>query len=92
MLSIDDCIAMSELTPDEIDAIAKHEHIPEIVAAELGNYIMQCPDGSLCIQRIILDDIETAKAHGHLAHAAKLKMVLKHFVDTHEELKVSYNA
>lgn len=89
MLSIEDCIAMSELSPDEIDAIAEHEHIPEIVAAELGNYIMQCPDGSLCVQRFILDDIASAKAHGHVAHAAKLKLVLKHFVENHAEPKVS---
>jgi hypothetical protein len=86
MLSIDDCIALSDLSPEEVKAIAEHEHIPEIVAAELGNYIMQCPDGSLCVQKFILEDIATARAHGHMAHAAKLKLVLKHFVETHQEL------
>jgi hypothetical protein len=38
MITIDDCIGLSGLTEDEVDAIAEHEHLPEIVAAELGNY------------------------------------------------------
>lgn len=88
MLSIDDCIAMSNLTPDEIAAIAEHDHIPEIVAAELGNYMMTRPDGTACLRRYILEDIEQATRHGHHAHAAKLKLVLKHFAETYGEDKV----
>ena len=38
VLTLQDCIALSDLTEEEILAIAEHEHIPEIVAAELGNY------------------------------------------------------
>lgn len=83
MLSIEDCIAMSELTADEVAAIAEHEHIPEIVAAEMGSYMMLSADGSACLQRFILDDIAVAQAHGHVEHAAKLKLVLKHFADAH---------
>jgi len=83
MLSIEDCIALSELTEEEIDAIAEHEHVPEIVAAELGNYMLHRPDGEVCIQRFILDDIQTAMENGNRAHAAKLKLVLKHFMEHH---------
>jgi hypothetical protein len=83
VLTLEDCIALSELTEEEIDAIAEHEHLPEIVAAELGNYLVHCDDGTLCIRRMIRDDIETARARGDLVHAAKLKLVLKHFLQTH---------
>ena len=39
MLTIQDCIALCDLTEDEVEAIAEHEHIPEMLAAELGAYL-----------------------------------------------------
>lgn len=45
MLTFEDCIALSELTDEEIAAIAEHEHPPVIVAAELGNYLIHGADG-----------------------------------------------
>ena len=38
MITIEDCIALSELTEPEILAIAEHEHVPEMIAVEMGNY------------------------------------------------------
>ena len=40
MLSLEDCLALCELSEDEVLAIAHHEHLPEIAAAELGNYLV----------------------------------------------------
>ena len=37
MLTLQECIDLSGLEVEEIEAIARHERIPEIVAAELGN-------------------------------------------------------
>lgn len=45
MLSLEDCLALCELTEEEVLAIAHHEHIPEIAAAELGNYLVHTPGG-----------------------------------------------
>lgn len=83
MLTLEDCIALSKLTPDEVEAIAEHEHIPEIVATEMGNYLVRTPQGEVRVARFIHDDIKTAQHRGDHRHAAKLKMVLKHFVETH---------
>jgi hypothetical protein len=83
MISIEDCIALSELTEPEILAIAEHEHVPEIIAVEMGNYLLHTPDGERCIRRIILDDIQTAQDRGDMLHVAKLKMVLRHFIEHH---------
>ena len=85
MLTYKDCLGLCELTEDEIDAIAEHEHIPRIVAAELGNYLIESPDGVPAIKAIILDDIAHAQAHGNVAHALALKLVLKKFIETHPE-------
>ncbi len=42
MLTLEDCIALSDLTREEIDAIAVHEHLAEIIAAELGCPLVPC--------------------------------------------------
>jgi hypothetical protein len=83
MLTFEDCIALSELTDEEIAAIAEHEHLPMIVAAELGNYLIHCADGVPRIERIIADDIVTADRRGNHRHALALKLVLRHFVEHH---------
>ena len=83
MLTYEDCVGLAELTEDEIEAIAQHEHLPEIVAAELGSYLVHDPEGVPKIKRIILDDLEEAGRHGDLQRVLHLKLVLKHFVDTH---------
>ncbi|MGI9510586.1 MAG: hypothetical protein ACR2QJ_14695 [Geminicoccaceae bacterium] len=83
MLTIQDCIGMCQLTEDEVAAIAEHEHIPDIVALEMGNYLCVDADGKKRISRMIAEDIEMARARGDLAHAAKLRHVLRHFLETH---------
>lgn len=83
MLTWEDCLALCELTADEIAAIAEHEHLTQMAAAELGNYLIHSPDGVPKIRRIILDDIAAARTRGDAAHAAKLRLVLKHFVEAH---------
>lgn len=83
MLTLKDCIALCDLTADEIEAIAEHEHVPTIVAAELGSYLVRSPQGVPMIRRIIVDDIRAAEARGDRRHALHLKLVLRHFVETH---------
>ena len=83
MLSYEDCVELSDLTEEEITAIAEHEHLPEIAALEMGNYLIHTPEGIPMIKRIILDDIEEERRGGHNEKALQLKLVLKHFIDTH---------
>lgn len=83
MLTLQDCIELSELTEDEILAIAEHEHIPEMAAVEMGSYLVHSPQGERRIKRMILDDIQVARDHGNLRHAAALKLALRHFVTAH---------
>lgn len=85
MLSLEDCIALSTLTEDEIAAIAEHEHLPMVVAAELGTYLLQAPDGSRHIKKMIRDDIKAAHARGDLLHGLALKLVLRHYLACHPE-------
>ncbi len=83
MLDIESCIALSGLTEEEIEAIAEHEHIPAMLAVELGGYLAGRPDGPERIRAIFADDIRAARARGDLVHAARLKLALAHFLERH---------
>jgi hypothetical protein len=83
MLTLEDCLALCDLTEEEVLAIAHHEHIPEIAAAELGNYLVHTPSGERRIKSIIRDDIAEACACGERMRELALKKMLRDFVLHH---------
>jgi len=85
MISVEDCIAMCELTRDEIDAIAEHEHLSEVAAAALAEYLMHAPDGPAKVRGMIVDDIRKAMDHDNRDHARELLVALKRFERVHPE-------
>lgn len=85
MLTYRDCLQYSSLTDDEVSAIAEHEHVPQMIALEIGHYLCQAADGTPAIRRIIIDDIENADRRGDRDHAVKLRLVFWHFLATHPE-------
>lgn len=83
MLSLEDCLALCGLSEDEVLAIAEHEHIPQIAAAELGNYLVQTPEGEMRIKSIIRDDIAEACARRDRGRELALRLLLREFVLRH---------
>ena len=83
MLDIEGCIALSGLTEEEIAAIAEHERVPDMAAVQLGSHLVRLPDGFERIRAIFAADIRAARARGDLAHAARLKLALGHFLERH---------
>jgi hypothetical protein len=79
MLTYEDCLGMTDLTQEEVEAISEHEHCPEIIALELGNYLMRTAEGEPVIRGMIIDDIVAAEGQGHAGRSAKLKLVLRQF-------------
>lgn len=86
MLTFEDCLALCELSEDEVSAIAEHEHVPAVVAVELGRYLIEGPDGRLLIQHMIVDDIMAARRRGDLVHAARLKETLRRFIEERRDV------
>jgi hypothetical protein len=80
MLSWEDCVGLAELTEEEIEAIARHEHLPHLAALALGEYLVHCPDGCARVKRMILDDIDEARSRGDFLAVLKLRLALQHFV------------
>ncbi len=92
MISREDCIALCGLSEDEIDALSEHEHIPEIAATALANYLLHQPHGSEAIRTMIVDDIHKALDAGRVKHASELFMALRHFLSGHPEARVGTEA
>jgi S-ribosylhomocysteine lyase LuxS involved in autoinducer biosynthesis len=83
MISKDDIIGMCDLDEDEIEAIAEHEHIPEVAAAALGDYLMHHARGAEKVHAMIVDDIRQALGRQDGPHAASLYQTLQHFLAHH---------
>ncbi len=83
MLTLQDCIAFSGLSEEEIRAIAEHEHIPETVATTLGSYLAQTSDGEVEIRNMIIDDIRHSQKCGNKQHVRELLHVLHHYLRGH---------
>jgi DNA repair protein RadC len=84
MIALDDCLAMCGLSEEEVLAIAEHEHIPEIAAAALAQYLLNSEHGPEKIRDMIRDDIRQALARHDREHAGKLFMALRHFLSEHQ--------
>ena len=87
MLTFEDCLALCDLSLEEISAIAEHEHLPEMTALEYGEYLVHTPEGEQRIKKMIIDDIEHSKESGNVKHTETLESVLRHFVMTHPKLQ-----
>ena len=87
MVSLEDCIAFCGLNEDEVAAISEHEHIPEIAATALADYLLKQPHGGETIRTMIIDDIHGALDAGRVKHAQELFMALRHFLDQHPETR-----
>lgn len=85
MITMDDIAGLSDLTRAEIAAIAEHEHIPELAAAALGDYMMHIHKGPQRVQAMICDDIRDALHRDDPKHARTLFETLRRFVAAHPE-------
>ena len=83
MISNVDLIGLCDLTPDEVQAIAEHEHVSEGVAAVLGNCLLESEHGCEQIRDMLMDDIRTAVWQHDVPHARQLVSTLRHFLHEH---------
>ncbi len=83
---------MCGLTEEEVLAIAEHEHLPEIAATAMAQYLLSLERGSEKVRDMIVDDIRHAQhVEGDKAHVVMLLHVLHHFLKTHPEARPSLN-
>ena len=85
MITLEDCVAFCGLTEEEVLAIAEHEHMPEIAATALAEYLTCQEHGTEKIRDMILDDIRASQTRNDRQHVLTLLHVLHHFLRTHPE-------
>ncbi len=83
MLSLKDCLDMSEVSDAELAAIARHEHIPPILALELGQRLIQSAGGLEKLRQFILDDIMSAQRYGRCRDCEQFSQTLAEFNEKH---------
>ncbi len=64
VITLEDCIGLCGLTEEEVLAIAEHEHLPEIAAAAMAQYLLSLEHGSETVRDMIVDDIRQAQRVG----------------------------
>ena len=83
MICLEDLIGFCDLTPDEVHAIAEHEHIADAVAAVLGASMLHSAHGPEHIRDMFMDDIRAAVRRHDVPHARHLVATLRHFLHEH---------
>jgi DNA repair protein RadC len=88
MITLQDCIGLCGLTEEEVLAIAEHEHLPEIAATALAQYLLAQRHGSEKVREMIIDDIRQAQFTGESKEKVLMLLhVLHHFLKTHPEAR-----
>lgn len=85
MITMEDCIAFSGLTEEEILAVAEHEHISGSAAVTLAQYLSRQDGGFDKVGVMIVDDIKAAQSQKKMGHVQELLHVLHHFLKAHPE-------
>lgn len=83
MLSLKDCLDFCDLDSSEVEAVAEHEHIPVILALELGNELLQTPQGVCSLHSMVLDNLNQALEAGDVEKA-------NHFCATYQHLNATH--
>lgn len=83
MLSIRDCLDYCDLTDDEVDLFAEHEHLPREVAATLVCGLVQTNDGVVAVDHCLADLVEDAMRSGQFAKAEHVLHVYAQFRAAH---------
>ena len=83
MLSLAEFVDLIGLSRDEVDLIAEHEGIPDIVAAEMGFDLLKTQKGIYRLHCIFLECLERAKLAGQKSKARQIDRIYTQFRATY---------
>lgn len=83
MLSLRDCLDYCDLTQEDIELLAEHEHLPRDVAAHIACGLVQTSAGVLLIDHVMEDTIERARSCGQHDKAEHVSNVYARFRAAH---------
>jgi hypothetical protein len=83
MLTLQDCIAFSGLTPDQLDAVACHQHLPAVIAAEWAESVLESEGGIRLVEAVLVEEVACACAQGDRTCAERFRRGLEEFIRDH---------
>jgi hypothetical protein len=84
MLTYEDCLEVTGLAQDEVDAVAEFEHSPRLPALAECDFLLHSDGGVERVRYMIIDDIRHAQSCGKQQHARELRRVLIRFDKHHD--------
>lgn len=85
MISIKDCLDYSDLTEDEVVAIAEHEHLPFGTAVQLACCLAQSQDGTEVLRCLLKNAVCDARNCGEEEALKLAQRAFKQFNANHPE-------
>ena len=85
MISIKDCIDYSDLTEEEVEAIADHEHLPFETAAQLACCLAQSEDGTQLLRCLLKNAVCDAESCGHEEALQRARKAWGQFAANHPD-------
>ena len=82
MLTFEDCLHYCDLSEAEVDVVAEHEHLPEMVACELASCLMCSQEGQQTFMRFLEDDMQAALENQKVQKLAHLNDVKAQFAQS----------
>ncbi|HRQ58381.1 MAG TPA: hypothetical protein PLN31_13255 [Azoarcus taiwanensis] len=79
MLSLTDCLDFIDLDRATVEIIAEHEHLPTVVATELGDKLLATQKGIYRIHEMHRNLIAIAAEKGSLAREKELRQLYAAF-------------
>lgn len=83
MLTLQDCIGICGLNPDQVEAIADHEHLNMIIAAEWAECMLDRPDGTMIVRHVLEDEAAQCRAAGDFMRSRRYQVGLSDFNRSH---------
>jgi len=83
VLTLNDCIAFSELLPEEIEEICRHERLGFMSAMAKGRNLLDQPWGEPAIRQILHDNLAEAMKTRHAAQCGKTMETYQDFQARH---------
>ena len=85
MISIKDCLDYSDLTEDEVAAIAEHEHLPYASAAQMACALAQTEEGTEVLRCLLRNAICDAEHCRHAETLLTARRAYAQFLANHPE-------
>ncbi len=79
MLTLTDCVAFSGLTADQLDAIADHQHLPTVLAAEWAETMLDRMEGWRLVEAMLTEEADIAGCRGDADCAERYRQGLEDF-------------